>query len=523
MAEKELAGTQEVTGDPSILRRGARVALVAMGVVAVLGVYAVISTHYRRVGVMAPDESYYTLAARNAMRGHMPYADFAYTQMPLLPYINGAVMALVGFGLPEHRLINSIWGGIGLLALMAAVRRRLGRYEPAVLVGFVIAASPRWVFLQSMGVWCGVAGMFVNLCAAAVIWPGSVKIRGGLLALFGTAAIGCRLTNAPIIAVLAAALLIEAPDFKQRAALLGAWIGTGAAALAPFVLADPKAFWFNNLGFHMESNLEHYFSLRLLQWWDVSPPAILLGAAAAFAIPRLLAKRLYTAAFVLGAGLVGVTVPMIPKSAWGVYISAGVPVLAAGAVLAYAAVDSRWSSPHRRVAWLLPLMTLCHTLPLEISEGAATEVEEVARFIREEVEPGLLLTPAGVIAVEASRDVLPGLEMGAFSAMYSWQSKRAERYHMTTLEKLERAVVAQEPAAVVRMIEPEGWRSWNFRWALPAMERQPEPQLESFARSLETCYRSAWRSSTTEVLVRKTAPEGPEESCNQTGTKEKNL
>ena len=67
-----------------------------LGVLIVLGGYAVISAHFRRVGLMAPDESYYTLASRSVYQGEVPYRDFAYMQMPYLPYLNGLVMQVTG-------------------------------------------------------------------------------------------------------------------------------------------------------------------------------------------------------------------------------------------------------------------------------------------------------------------------------------------------------------------------------------------------------------------------------------------
>jgi len=69
-------------------------------------------------GHVAPDESYYTFAARSVWEGRVPYRDFAYTQMPFVPYINGLVMTIIGFGLDNHRLASSIWG-VRLLPLMS--------------------------------------------------------------------------------------------------------------------------------------------------------------------------------------------------------------------------------------------------------------------------------------------------------------------------------------------------------------------------------------------------------------------
>jgi len=46
--------------------------------------------------------------------------------MPLLPYINGAVMQFTGFGLFEQRLVNAIWAALAIALGASWVARRAG-------------------------------------------------------------------------------------------------------------------------------------------------------------------------------------------------------------------------------------------------------------------------------------------------------------------------------------------------------------------------------------------------------------
>lgn len=480
-----------------------------LGLALVLGAYAVVSTHYRRTGLMAPDESFYTVAARAVLEGEQPYQDFAYTQMPLLPYFSALGLKLLGASMAGQRLWSSLWGGIGLLVLGLAVWRRTGRLEAALLATFIVAASPRWTFLQSMGVWCGTTGMLCNGALAAVLWPGRLWPRAVVFALCGSAAVGCRLSCAPSVAVMCAALLLEAGSLRHAAMALGLCVGIGLAMIAPFAVTDSEAFVFMNWAFHMSSQMSHPWSIRLMQWWDVSPAVILTTVSTLFVAPRLVRSQAWLELTLLLAGVVGLVAPMVPSSAWGVYISAGVPVAAAASVVAL--YRSGWApgSPHRFALAALPLMSLLHTLPLEVPEGATREVEEVAAFLRRSVGPGPLLTPAGVVAVESGRPLIDGTQMGAFSAMRVEHGVRAVRYHMTTPALLEDAVRRGEPAAVVRMIEPEAWRNWNFNHVLPDMAPQPVDDATAFEDAIDDCYTPAWRTSTMEVLVpRSTGPKG---------------
>ena len=136
----------------SKLHRASRIASVALGFTIVLGTYIFLSTHYLNKSAMSSDEGFYAMAGSRVMKGEIPYRDFGYTQMPLLPYINGVLMEVFGYGLLNQRTINLIWGAIGLLAIILAVRWRIGRWEPGFVAAFTVAAAPHWTHLQAMGV-----------------------------------------------------------------------------------------------------------------------------------------------------------------------------------------------------------------------------------------------------------------------------------------------------------------------------------------------------------------------------------
>jgi hypothetical protein len=271
--------------------------------------------------------------------------------------------------------------------------------------------------------------------------------------------------------------------------------------IGPFALQDFEAFVFMNWTFHMSSEMSHPFGMRLMQWWDVSPAVILLCACSLFTSAKLAGAKAYFELALLLVAVVSLTVPMFPASAWGVYISAGVPLAAAGCLVALYRSGLATRSAHRYAIAALPCLSLLHTLPLEVPEGATLEVEEVAAFLRTSVEDGPILTPAGVLAVESGRPLVPGTQMGAFSAMNNQEATLARRYHMTTPALLADSVRQAEPAAVVRMIEPEAWRNWNFNHALPAMVPQPLEDATAFEHAIDECYWPVWRTSTMEVLL----------------------
>lgn len=482
--------------------------VVILALALLFGCYCVMSTHFRRVGLMVPDESYFTLAAQEVWQGRLPYSDFAYTQMPHLPYLNGLAMQLTGIGLNSHRLVSSVWGALGILAIFLALWQRLGSIEPGLAAAFAVAASPRWCFLQAMGSWCGATGMLLSFTVAALLVKGSIRWRSYLFAVFGTLAIGCRLSSAPVVAVLAIGFLLEARDLGTRLKFLALCFSLGALTILPFVVPDPEAFLFFNWHFHMESLMERPIPVKAMQVWDIAPAALTILAVGLLAGRRLLVEKKWTEAILLLAAVVGIIAPMIPKSAWGSYIASSAPVAAAAGITAFWAGGMAKQNPHRHVIWLFPLMSLFHMTPLEVTEGAATDTEEVAAFIATEAPEGPILTPANIIAVEAGRRPLAGTEMGKFSALHPFEEDRALRFHMTTLPLIIQSIRDQTPAAIVLLIEPSGWRLWNFEWALPYFQRQPESLIEQFKNTVADCYQPVWRASTMEVWLRKTEPTG---------------
>src|SRR5205085_10230658 len=71
------------------------------------------------------DEGVYAYASRLAIHGHVPYRDFFYEQMPLLPYVYGAWIAVLGESWYAIRNLLALLGmAIGALLYLHVARRR---------------------------------------------------------------------------------------------------------------------------------------------------------------------------------------------------------------------------------------------------------------------------------------------------------------------------------------------------------------------------------------------------------------
>ena len=197
------------------------------------------------------DEGFYAVAARSVWEGDLPYRDFGYTQMPLLPYINGLMMHLTGFGLFEQRAVNGLWAA---LTLVLAVRWLARRTSPAWALGCgaLLSLSAPWMSFVHLGKTYSLVGLII----VAALWvctewaPGPRKV--GVLALLATLGLGCRLTVAPYFAVLWVGAALELPLRPVRSW----WLIAAGSLLAPvilllpFYLVAPEAAYFWTMEFH---------------------------------------------------------------------------------------------------------------------------------------------------------------------------------------------------------------------------------------------------------------------------------
>jgi hypothetical protein len=465
--------------------RARRTAAVLAGFAAVLGIHAALCVHWGAHGSMGADEGLHALAAREAWDGRLPYRDFAYTRMPLLPYVNGLFARLAGDGMLIHRALGSIWGALGLVALILALRQRLGRWEPGFAAAFCVAANPHWAALQSAGAANGAAGLFLTLCAGSVLTTYPLRRRLWAFSIFAALCLGVRLSAAPPVAVLWLGLVLEAGGWRARARAAMIPAAVVAIALLPFFLASPRNALFDVWQYHLASTLDRQNLGNWVQWWQTSPAPLLLLLAGMAAIPRLLSRGDRTPVIALAAGLAGVLVPMIPRSAHGLCIAPAAGLAAAVGVVATWSILEDRPSPFRHVVWLLPLLVLYYDLPKTEPHRADAPVEELAVRLNESAGPGPVLTPLSIVAVEAGREVLPGTEMGMFCAMAPANRALAARLGLVTLADMGEALERRAPAAVVLH---RGRSKWNFEWAVPTMRGQPKRELAAFREALRENY-----------------------------------
>jgi 4-amino-4-deoxy-L-arabinose transferase-like glycosyltransferase len=459
------------------------------------GLHAAVAAMVIRHGALNPDEGFYAAAARAVWEGAVPYRDFGYTQPPLLPYVNGLVLRLTGFGLFEQRAVNGLWAA---LALALAAVLAAWRGGPAAAVGLVLAftLSAPWMYFSHLGKTYAFTGLLA--VAAAGIWleaaPGWRK--AALLGLLGVLGTGCRLPAGPFFVLLWLAALAEIPHAKRLPHILLAGAVPALAALAllgPFCLAAPENAVFWVLEFHRVSVPVKTWHLA---WQEIATlaPALWLatGVAAVFTATRHAPAR-RAELLLAGAALLTLAANLLPG---GVYEEYAVPfllplavpvasmlargaerrsrptrlILAGGLVGTHVAVAPLLLAhdfPQRRGTvsqWLTPNAPAFNpALPAQLAAARAAA--------RAAVPPGRPLAgPNIILALETGRPVPPKLLMGPFSVSHTLPAGTAARLHLATPADIDALLADPGVPLLAFFTQPQ----LNYGWSMPTFERLPE-------------------------------------------------
>ncbi|MCP4606491.1 MAG: hypothetical protein GY847_39285 [Proteobacteria bacterium] len=473
-------------------------ALITAGFIVVFGSFFFIGFFYMYYGDIVAEESYQVFAARQAMNGHIPCRDFAYTQMPLLPYLSGIVMEITGYGLTPHRITNLIISGLCLFVIILIVREHLGSFEPGFGAAFAVAASLQWTSIQTKATSHAWASLFlvVALWAAIARWP--FVRRGAIFAAASVLAVLSNLNVVPIIAALTVLLIFKTEGKKERLIVSGIVFGSLAIFLAPiFALMGEEIFYFNWV-YPQESMITRYFIIMVAECWQISPAVILLMVTGLLGVPALIKNRHVSELLILAAGVIGIFVLILPNDANGYSVAPTIPILAVGGILQLWTRGNMAGNPFRHVVWIFPLISIFCAMPRVMKDEADAEIQEVAEIIQENASKGPILTPMPLVAAAADRDVLPGTEQGMFSVMSPNNQDLAYRFHLTTIPDLVAEIYEQTPAAIIRI---KGIPNKNFGREVPSMRNQSKKNYKKFSKAVHLNYRRIHRAANMEVLV----------------------
>lgn len=388
------------------------------------------------------------------------YSDFAFLQMPYLPWLYRTAFALTGTTSTYlvARVVTVLFALVAAVALYLAGLRVTGSRLAALCGAALLLLNElvvRAVHEASNHVAPMALGLLAFLLFTAAFREGST--RRALLLLSGIAvgaAVGTRLTYAALLPVYAIASSMW-PSHLARGARLKAvalpWLAGTVVGLLPaawYLVRAPGAFVFDNLGYHLANaewrrltGFPHAMTLEGKATFLVTdvlavPTVLVLVLGAAVALGLAIAMRADREAGpepgghrerVLAAMLLAAStlVALAPSPVFAKYFTVPIPYLillvvyttrpgsphapAAGTLLVAAAAISLGLGGPRYLATSRALGSPSRWVPVDVHAKAASIGAAVAA-----AGPGKVATLTPLLAVEAGLPVYPELASGPF-------------------------------------------------------------------------------------------------------------
>src|SRR3989449_3124248 len=226
-------------------------------------------------GLVDGDEGTYLLVSRLVIEGQLPYHDFPYPQMFLLPYVYGAWMKLAGYSWYGARLLSGFFAiALGLLLYRQVARlagARAWGVLAAVIFTFTSLAFGYYPLVKDF-----VLPTLLLFAAYAIL---STRSRWKWLAsgLLVGLSVACRLYVIGVVPAFLIEIYLTEKELKLRLMQAAQFAVGLVLTLLPtefFFLLDPKTFVFNVVGsFTIRSDY------RVFSWWEqkAAAPRILMA------------------------------------------------------------------------------------------------------------------------------------------------------------------------------------------------------------------------------------------------------
>jgi len=417
------------------------------------------------------DEGFYLLASRLVLEHKRPYLDFFYTQAPLLPYVYGAWMRCFGVTWLSGKLLAALLTAL-LGSLMSAEVLHLTRRWFAALLAALLFASSTLIFgfypvvksYSLAGLLLFGAYVLVSKTSADVsLWvPGAA----GLLLGLSVSTRSYLVLTLPILLC----WIIKNSEQALRGSVLSFLCGFGAGVVPCLYLfaASPRAFLFNNVGYHaLRSNggllgmwSEKVFALLAVFLSRVESNGLQTSLIfiSSLVLLRSMPKRRYAPRLAFQMALAIGLISLLPTPVHPQYFCLAIPFLLLTAVCAFADYLARLERGPARVG----VAVLCGVL---VAGYVGAAVGDFRRYLvtGDDVpglEPGLAndYRLAQVLAVSRAVDQIaaPGETVASFWPGYIFQT------HAEPLRGLENdfslpiaGVLSAERRAAYNIVAPE--------------------------------------------------------------------
>ncbi len=452
----------------------------ALGIIALFIFMAIL---HILTGELNEDEGWYLYASKLVYEGRIPYVDFAYTQPPLLPYVYGLIQRIFGASLLLGRIVTSLFG-LSALVLTMAVAKIISGERASLLAGAAIAVNPFSIYFMVITKTYSMAATLIALSLYLLFREGDKRIDHPLAGISLALAVGTRLTVAPVFGLFLVYLAIVNRQYILRTITASGL--TLTVLFLPFLLLDPRATYFNIVGYHLaryvpQSLLERIFGkmrgfFELLINFPFLIPFILLGIAL-YILPKIghyqlthekPSKSYWGVLFIFTSFAATFLAHFVPGAALPEYHVLNLPLAAIFAGWLYDKWRTSLSWEYKKALLTILVIGLLlfsflgarpmqwlldpRTRYFNLSGGRLplAEASKVSQIIRDNTSSEEeIFTTHAYLALEARRDLLDGLEMGIFSFYPDWSTKRARRFHVVNFDIIKEYIRSREGKALV--------------------------------------------------------------------------
>ncbi len=402
-----------------------------------ISLYVALSFLYLLWGKPNADEGWYLYAAKLVLHGQVPYQDFAYTQMPLLPYIYGIPQAILIPSLYLGRATSIFFSVLSLIICIWIARMYAGEMAGGI-VSMLFAAFVYGIYYSSIVKTYALVSFFFTLTFLTLSSRVNGNAKYPLAVAFAICAAMVRL-SALIFALTIIVYGLAQPQKTVRLVVcllcLAAIVG-----LLFFFLPNPQAAKWNLLGYHLsqwgdlsvELKIKYILFLRLPDIVRFFGPYLLL----LFAVMYLTCRRVAAVAFLqrnlpilaVAIGLVLFAGSHLVSGGWEAEylvpaVSCSLPIIA----ILFCKIYDYQKANHKSNLLLWGVLVIALLL-FPFSHGAEyidassgklplEEIKQVAEFVSQHSAPSdrILVLEALWVAIDSDRSVLPGMTMAQFS------------------------------------------------------------------------------------------------------------
>lgn len=434
-------------------------------------IFIIFSLFYIFLGKVQYDEGFYLYASKISWLGNIPYRDFFYTQMPLLPYIYGLPQHFFGTSLYLGRL-TSLFFALLSLPLIYLIGRRLESPLAGMIALGLFVFNLETIYMENIVLTTALSVFLVLLSSFVLVSKANDFAKAILSMIILVLAAGVRLSIAPIILVF---LVFFWLTKGWRVFLVGlvAALTSALAIIAPFYLSSRGVMIFNIFGSHIAKQPIVPLPKIVYVLWALGQTTLLYFAQAAIGLILLVAFIINQGAkgflgtlkkegpyLAFGSAIVLVSlVHFIPtQSRYPTYEAVIIPLVS---IVVAGGVDRIYrqlaDEKFRRIflvgvsiiILLMPLAQAGHMVDISGGKSPIAEIQQAADFVRERTnKEGLLLTFDSYLAIEAQRSVPSGLEMSIFSYFPAWSTEKANKYKVVNNEILIDYVKKDKPQAI---------------------------------------------------------------------------